>query len=97
MIDRLMRSFPLFAVVLLSIFLADSRTEAQDSTNVRRIEIARDTWFSGVGREANCNTGASQQCKVKSIQEMTVLDFDPTPLRGRAIRSATLLLRKRGS
>ena len=61
-----------------------------------RLPIARDTWFSNVGNEADCNTGGASKLKLKSIQEMSLLDVDPAPLRGRVIRNATLHLRAAG-
>jgi 3D (Asp-Asp-Asp) domain-containing protein len=62
-----------------------------------RLGITRDTWFSEVGREAEGNTGGADRLKVKSIQEMSLVDFDPAPLRGRLVGSATLHLRVRGA
>ncbi|HVX15486.1 MAG TPA: GDSL-type esterase/lipase family protein [Pirellulales bacterium] len=67
-----------------------------DSEKIR-IDVTRDTWFSEVGKEADGNTGGADRLKVKSIQEMSVVDFDPAPLRGRSIRSATLHVRLRGT
>ncbi|HVA46675.1 MAG TPA: GDSL-type esterase/lipase family protein [Pirellulales bacterium] len=61
-----------------------------------RLNITRDTWFSEVGKEADGNTGGSDRLKVKSIQEMSLVDFDPAPLRGRLVRSAQLHVRLRG-
>jgi len=61
-----------------------------------RVPVTRDAWFSNVGNEADCNTGGSSRLKLKSIQEMSLLDIDPAPLRGRKIRSATLHLRVYG-
>ena len=58
-----------------------------------RLPIVRDTWFSQVGREADGNTGGSPRLKLKSNQEMSVVDIDPAPLRGRVVQSATLHLR----
>lgn len=58
--------------------------------------MTRDTWFSEVGNEANGNLGGAPQLKLKSIQEMSLVDIDPTPLKGRIITGATLHLRKRG-
>ncbi|HET6882946.1 MAG TPA: GDSL-type esterase/lipase family protein [Pirellulales bacterium] len=60
-----------------------------------RLNVTRDVWFSEVGNEANGNTGGSDRLKVKSIQEMSLVDFDPAPLRGRLVRSATLHVRPR--
>ncbi|HEV3025903.1 MAG TPA: SGNH/GDSL hydrolase family protein, partial [Pirellulales bacterium] len=57
------------------------------------LPVTRDTWFSNVGQEADCNLGGSSRLKVKSIQEMSLVDIDPAALRGRAINAATLHLR----
>ncbi len=62
-----------------------------------RVPIVRDTWFSAVGDEADCNLGGAAKLKVKSIQEMSLLDFDPAPLRGRVINGATLHMHPQGS
>jgi hypothetical protein len=61
-----------------------------------RLDVTRDTWVSEVGREADGNNGAAPRLKFKSMQEMTLLDVDAAPLRGRTIRSAALHLRKAG-
>jgi len=50
-----------------------------------------------VGQEAFCNTGGSSRVKLKSIQEMTLVDFDPQPLRGRIVRRAWLHLKRAGN
>ncbi len=61
-----------------------------------RVPVTRDTWFCGVGNQALCNTGRSGKLKLKSIQEMSLLDVDPEPLRGRVIQKATLHLKPSG-
>ena len=58
--------------------------------------MTRDVWFSQVGKEADCNTGGAPQLKLKSNQEMSLVDLDPAPLKGHVIRTATLHVRKRG-
>jgi hypothetical protein len=55
-----------------------------------RVPVTRDTWFSNVGHEADCNLGGSTQLKLKSIQEMSLIDIDAQPLCGRVIQGATL-------
>lgn len=55
-----------------------------------RVPVTRDTWFSNVGNESDCNLGGSTRLKLKSNQEMSLLDIDATPLRGRIIHGATL-------
>jgi hypothetical protein len=61
-----------------------------------RLDVTRDAWISAVGREADGNNGGAARLKLKSIQEMSLLDIDPAPLRGRTIRSAVLHLKKAG-
>jgi hypothetical protein len=72
--------------------------EAQSTAPSRsvRLDVTRDTWVSEVGREADGNNGAAPRLKFKGIQEMTLLDVDAAPLKGRTIRSATLHLQKAG-
>ncbi|HVS36284.1 MAG TPA: GDSL-type esterase/lipase family protein, partial [Gemmataceae bacterium] len=54
--------------------------------------VTRDTWFSNVGPEAAGNNGGADRLKVKSNQEMSLIDIDPAPLQGRVILGATLHL-----
>jgi hypothetical protein len=61
-----------------------------------RLSVTRDTWFSNVGSEADGNNGAAPRLKLKSNQEMSLVDIDPAPLRGRVVKSATLHLRSVG-
>lgn len=74
----------------------DDTPPAVPAGDTLRLPVTRDTWFSNVGDEADCNTGGSQRLKLKSTQEMTLLDVDPAPLRGRVIEAATLHLRLAG-
>ena len=60
------------------------------------MDVSHDTWVSDVGPEGDGNNGGASRLKLKSIQEMTLLDVDAAPLRGRTIRSAALHLRKAG-
>jgi 3D (Asp-Asp-Asp) domain-containing protein len=77
---------------LTILVVAASSTSAQEV----RLPVTRDTWFSNVGSEANGNNGAAPRLKLKSNQEMSVIDVDPAPLRGRVVTSATLHLRSVG-
>ncbi len=61
-----------------------------------RLPVTRDTWFSAVGNEANANLGGAARLKLKSIQEMSLVDLDPAPLKGRTILSATLHVHRIG-
>jgi lysophospholipase L1-like esterase len=55
--------------------------------------VTRDTWFSNFGAEADGNNGGAGQLKLKSNQEMSLVDLDPAPFKGRVINGATLHLR----
>ena len=82
-----MKSWLIAAAVALAAPVEDSSV---------RLPIARDTWFSNVGGEADANVGGSPRLKLKSIQEMALVDVDPAPLRGRVVRSAELHVRSSG-
>ena len=66
------------------------------TANVARVPVTRDTWVSTVGAEADGNNGASPRLKLKSIQEMTLLDIDPEPLHGHVIKKARLHVKVAG-
>ncbi|MEO6809518.1 MAG: serine hydrolase domain-containing protein, partial [Isosphaeraceae bacterium] len=68
----------------------------KNNNQVVKLPITRDNWFSNVGREADGNNGGAPQLKLKGHQEMSLLDFDPAPMRGRVVRSATLHLHLSG-
>jgi hypothetical protein len=61
-----------------------------------RVPVTRDTWVSAVAREADANLGGANRLKLKSIQEMSLIDVDPAPMRGHVVTSATLHLRSTG-
>ena len=47
-----------------------------------RLDVTRDAWVSEVGPEADGNNGGAPRLKLKSIQEMSLVDIDARPLRG---------------
>ncbi len=61
-----------------------------------RVAVTRDTWFSNVGNEADANLGGASKLKLKGHQEMSLIDIDPAPLKGRVIQGATLHVRLAG-
>jgi len=85
-------SHRILPAVLFSVLLAAGRGRAEEL----KVPITRDLWVSSVGDEKDGNNGGSHGIKLKSIQEMTLIDFDPAPLKGRTIRAVTLHLKKRG-
>jgi hypothetical protein len=81
---------------LLLLLLVHASPALGDEPQTLRLPITRDTWFSNVGAEADGNNGGAPRLKLKSHQEMSLVDFDPLPLKGRIVRSATLHLRSVG-
>ncbi len=61
-----------------------------------RVEITRDTWLSNYPTEISGSNGAAPRLKLKSIQELSIVDFDTQPLRERTIVRAKLLLKIAG-
>lgn len=61
-----------------------------------RLSVTRDTWFSNVGKEADGSNGGAARLKIKSNQEMSVIDIDPKPLASRGVRKAALHLKLAG-
>ncbi|WP_406695838.1 hypothetical protein V5E97_33060 [Singulisphaera sp. Ch08] len=86
-------SLTLLCVVPRAGLQAQEGLAPRESEEMVRLPVTRDTWFSNVGVEAEGNNGGSRRLKLKSHQEMTLIDIDPAPLKGRVIRSATLHLR----
>jgi hypothetical protein len=56
--------------------------------------VVRDTWVSNVGAEADAKLGGAGKLKLKSHQEMSLIDIDPESLRGRVVLGATLHIRR---
>lgn len=81
----------LFAVALTtlgSLMLASfSRAETI------RIDIARDTWLSNVDAEKFGSNGGASRLKLKSIQELSIIDFQTGPLRGKKVTKAKLMIK----
>ncbi|MDR3639346.1 MAG: DUF4091 domain-containing protein [Isosphaeraceae bacterium] len=61
-----------------------------------RVPVTRDLWVSNVGSEADGSNGGAPRLKLKSIQEMSLVDIDSTPLRGRVVKAAALHVRSTG-
>jgi hypothetical protein len=91
---RLSRRVLLAATVMMGAAPADAisgeRLPQRSAAQVRRLDVVRDTWVSEVGREVDGNNGAAPRLKLKSIQEMTLLDIDARSLRGKTIKTAEL-------
>ena len=94
-----LRPLLLACSILATVTLASSGAGSQLSSarsEIMRLDVTRDAWVSEVGREADGNNGGAPRLKLKSIQEMSLIDIDARPLVGRTIRSAVLHLKKAG-
>jgi hypothetical protein len=60
---------------------------------VIKLGARADIWLSAFNeRERNSSSGKVERLKLKSIQEMAAVRFDPRPIMGRKIVSARLFL-----
>lgn len=78
---------------MLLIALAALTAAPAPSRDLVRLALTRDAWLSHVGGEADGNNGAAPRIKLKSYQEMSLVDFDPAPLKGRVVVAASIHLR----
>jgi len=84
-------------LLLAACSLATVQTAPTDAQGpAMRVPVTRDTWVSCVGDEAQCNLGGASRLKLKSIQEMSLVDVDPEPLVGRVVDKAVLHVRSTG-
>jgi hypothetical protein len=84
-------------LIFMIIGLSCSRIQgAEQNRSPLRVDVTRDNWISQVGQEADGNNGGAPRLKLKSIQEMSLVDVDPSPLIGRTVRSAVLHLKRTG-
>jgi len=51
----------------------------------RKFICSRDVWVSAVGEEVNHSMGKTPTMKIKTIQEMAILDFDLSELKGKVV------------
>ncbi len=96
--DTRIRSFRLFKLLWVGLIvfgLQCSGLAWPPTGQAVRVPVVRDTWVSSVKGEQDANLGGAKKLKTKGIQEFTLLDIDPDPLRGRVIHGAMLHLRCR--
>ncbi|MFM7517247.1 MAG: hypothetical protein ACKO3V_09900 [Pirellula sp.] len=89
-----------FLLCLLSVvFLWITQTYASGQTSSEgwvRVDIARDTWLSNYQGEQSGSNGAASKLKLKSIIELSIIDFQPGALKGKKIQQAKLMLKVEG-
>lgn len=61
-----------------------------------KVPISRDTWLSNYKTEQSGSNGAAPRLKIKSIVELSIVDFQPSLLKDKKILSAKLLLKIAG-
>ncbi len=86
-------------IIGIAVVPGASYGQAPPSTGSRgevRLAVTRDTFVSNVGKEADGNNGGDRRLKIKSIQEMTLLDVEAKALAGKTIRAAALHLKLAG-
>jgi hypothetical protein len=89
---RATSSRPLHTAGFLLFFALAPHSAGQEPPHALalRLPVSADTWVSAARGEEEGNNGASGRLKVKSCQELTLLDLDPAPLAGRVVVKATL-------
>lgn len=65
-------------------------TSTTAQKNLVKLPVSRDTWLSSVDQERLGSNGGAARLKLKSYQEMSIVDFDSSSLKGRVIERAKL-------
>lgn len=82
----------LFVLFVVLLACAPTSLPALGAETVR-LPVTRDLWISSASGEEEASNGAVPRLKVKGYQELSILDFDVEPLRGKKIRRATLAVK----
>lgn len=82
-----------FPVVLLFLGDASAKDTPRPEGTPVRAPVTRDLWLSNVDKEADGNNGGAARLKLKSHQEMSLIDIEPRPLKGYVIHGAYLYLK----
>lgn len=83
---RFWRWVPLVILMTVQVFAGPARAERV------RCPATKDVWLSAAGEEADCSMGLTDRIKLKVLQELGLMAFDVSALRGRTIRAANLYL-----
>jgi hypothetical protein len=89
--------FVLSLLTALGLWISQPCALAQTSSEGWvRVDIARDTWLSNYPSEQSGSNGAAPRLKLKSIIELSIIDFQPEALKGKNIQQAKLMLKVEG-
>jgi hypothetical protein len=75
---------------------ASAEGRPQEGVESIRLPVVRDSWISAYPAERQGNNGGSPKIKLKGIEEMSLVDIDPTPLAGCEVIAAQLHLHAEG-
>lgn len=82
--------------ILWCLWISQSASWGQTPQGWTRLDIARDTWLSNHPSEQSASNGGAPKLKLKSIIELSIIDFQPTQLKGKRIEQAKLMLKVEG-
>lgn len=85
-----------FALAICLVGNFGSKVFGQTAEGSVRVDIARDTWVSNYPAEQSGSNGGAPRLKLKSIVELSIIDFQPGELKGKQIQGAKLLLKVEG-
>jgi len=86
----IVKYFRLFCQIIFALICLIELAEAQDKPLL--VPVSRDTWLSSVDNERLGSNGGASRLKLKSYQEMALVDFDPSKFTGYIIKKAHLHL-----
>lgn len=85
-----------YVSIALCLWFSQTLALAQNGDGWVRVDIARDTWLSNDKSEQSGSNGGAPKLKLKSIIELSIIDFQPGILKGKQIEQAKLLLKVEG-
>lgn len=82
---------------ILLFIMSVTALSGKTTATTTKFYATRDVWISAYPGEENYNIGASPKLKLKGIQEMAILDFDLSSLKGKKVENARLFLCNAGN
>ncbi len=82
--------------IAVCLWLTQAVVWGQNTDGWTRVDVARDTWISNYPSEQSGSNGGAPKLKLKSIVELSIIDFQPGLLKGKQIQEAKLILKLEG-
>ena len=82
--------------IAVCLWLTQAVVWGQNTDGWTRVDVARDTWISNYPSEQSGSNGGTPKLKLKSIVELSIIDFQPGLIKGKQIQEAKLLLKLEG-